>query len=251
MSLTLALAVTALVDDAATAFTREGEAALLTFHEAVQVVLARGGGAAQIRENLNAPATALWRTLAGAWFTQVNAALQVGHDRLGVPDPALLSEQEALDFFAGAAYALVNAALLSARVGTRTDTQDVSAVLAAWDRQYERGGAFVALRGTMRGATPGTLTTLVDASLIDAARSQGGWIFGAYNPLDERTGDLDRRLVLNRGEAIVTARGRTVRSIPGLTGKYLPDQAWVPGPPRLGGDTHDGCRCLLIPERAA
>lgn len=246
MSLTLALAVARLIDDRAAAFTLAGEAALTAFHDAAQVVLARGGSVAQIRAALDAPATTLWRALAAAWLTEVNAAMQGAHDALSVPDPDLLSEQEALDFFAGAAYALVNAALLSARVGAG----DVSGTLAAWDRQFERGGAFTALRGTMRGATPGTLTTLVDASLIDSART-GGWIFGAYNPLDERTGDLDRRLVLNRGEAITTARGRVVRSIPGLTGKYAPDQVWVPGPPRLGGDTHDGCRCLLIPERAA
>lgn len=247
MSLTLALAVARLIDDRAAAFTLAGEAALTAFHDAAQVVLARGGSVAQIRAALDGPATTLWRALAAAWLTEVNAAMQGAHDALGVPDPDLLTEQEALDFFAGATFALVNAALLSARVGAG----DVTATLAAWDRQLERGGAFVSLRGVMRGATPGTLTTLVDASVIDAARTQGGWVLGAYNPLDERTGDLDRRLVLNRGDAITTARGRVVRSIPGVTGKYALDQAWVPGPPRLGGDTHDGCRCFLIPERAA
>ncbi len=247
MSEATALALANLVTTHAQAFVAAGERELAEFHEGAAVVLAPLPTVADGRERLNAPATALLTALATLWAAELNALMREVHVVLGLPPPTPLTAQEAQDFMKPGVLNLVNAALGTLRVARLSGTDP----LRGWDRQYERGGAFVALRGTMRGSSAGTMNLQANASVIDAARARGdpGWVLGAYNPLDERTAALDFQLVTNRGAVITTARGRQVRSIPGRVGKYTLSNAWVPGSPRLGGDTHDGCRCWLVPER--
>lgn len=245
MSLDDALALAALIDAARDDFVAGGEAALEDFHLAARAVLAGNPDGTEARRLLALPAGALLAALAGVWRERVNRLLRQAHGRLNLPPPTPVTADEARAFMQPAVTGLLSAGLLTARTAS-----PLGQAGRAWDRQYETGGAFTALRGAMRGATAGTLTTLAVASVVDTTRERGGdWVLGAYNPLDERTAPLDRELVLNRGRAITTARGRVVRSIPGQVGKYTPANAWVPGPPRYGGDTHDGCRCVLIPER--
>ena len=236
--------VAALVDTARDAFVSQAETELERFYNESAGVLATATPS-NLGERLSGPASALLLALAGLWLASLNDLLTLAHDRAKLPPALLYTEADAEALMQPAVYNLVTAALLTLRTGAATR----QSVAASWKRQYERGGAFTALRGTIRGATAGTFNTLAGASLIDAAKTEGGWILGAYNPLDERTGELDRALVLNPGLPIVTARGRTVRSIPGKVGKYTLANAWVPGSPRQGGDTHAGCRCVLIPEK--
>ena len=245
MTLAVARDLAALVGEARDAFVAPAEAALEAYHQEVASLLALN--APDLRGRLEASAERLLLTLAGLWALHLGELLKRSHTRLNLPPPEPYSGEEARAIMRPGAVALLAAALMTFRTNRATSER----LGAAWDRQFAVGGAFTALRGSMRGATAGTFNTLANASVIDTVRARAGpgWILGAYNPLDERTADLDWRLCLNTGQAIRTNRGRVVVSLPGLVGKYTLENAWVPGPPRIGGDTHEGCRCWLVPER--
>jgi hypothetical protein len=247
MSLEDAVYAAALIDAARDEVVEQGEAALEEFHATVRGLFAGEPTRTELRSLLSGPAGVLLAALALSWLEAVNTLNKQVHARLNLPDPLRLTSADARDLMRPGVLALQRAALL----GTLTDGATSLSLVKNWDRQYEKGGAFTAVRGTLRGVTAGTLTTLANASVIDSARANApNLILGAYNPLDERTADLDRALVLNPGVPITTARGRVVTAIPGRQGKYTLENAWVPGPPSQGGDTHEGCRCWLTPESA-
>lgn len=246
MSLEASRELASLVTQAGDSFIDAALAELEQFHAQAGAALLSADSVTETRQGLSPLALLLLGVLASLWAEALNSLLRDTHARLKLPAPVRYTAGEARDFMSPGVQGLVRSALMTYRVnqGTRENLK------RAWERQYERGGAFTALRGSIRGATHGTLNTLTVASVIDTARDQpGDWVLGAYNPLDERTAALDWALCTNEGQRIVTARGRSVQSIPGMIGKYTFANAWLPGSPRQGGDTYDGCRCVLIPER--
>lgn len=246
MSLATANELASLVSEAGDAFISDAETELdRYFADTTQALTLSSPDDA--RRSLEPLTLALLLALAGLWSYQLNQLLRRTHTRLSLPPPEPYSEEEAQAMMQPGVDALLSAALMTIRTNRATP----ESIRAAWQRQYEVGGAFTALRGSIRGATAGTFNTLANASVIDTVRTRGSPddILGAYNPLDERTAELDWQLCLNTGQSLRTNRGRIVTSIPGMVGKYTLDNAWVPGPPKYGGDTHWGCRCWLVPER--
>ena len=246
MSLAVARDLASLVTQAGDDFIQDAERELERYHALTAAILVTATGS-DVGARLDGPTGNLGLTLGTLWAMHLNALLAATYARTGLLPPVPFTVGDAVTLMQPGAAALRSAALMTFRTNRATTER----LQAAWDRQYEVGGAFTALRGTIRGATAGTFNTLANASVIDALPRDGpdDWILGAYNPLDERTAELDARLCLNSGTPILTARGRVVTSIPGLTGKYDLRNAWVPGSPRQGGDTHTGCRCWLVPER--
>lgn len=247
MSLQTAVQLAQFVETEKDAFCAAAEARLRLFHEQALAAMT-AYPPPEARGRLTELGELLLLALAGLWAGHLTLVLQRAHSLNGLGPPEPYSRDEAAVLM----QAGVSAVLRAAYMTLRTAGGDAATLRAAWVRQYEAGGAFTALRGTIRGSTAGTFTTLGNASVIDTARVSKPpeeWILGAYNPLDERTEDLDWRLCLNTGQAITTNRKRVVRSIPGLTGKYTLENAWVPGPPAIGGDTHWGCRCWLVLEQ--
>lgn len=233
------------IDEAKDQFVAEGERDLESFYLLVAGVLLAARTPAELSRLLVSPASNLLSSLTGRWYSAVDNLFRRTHQRLGLPVVSRYTLIEARTLMTPAVNRLVNAAILAHRVA-----DDSRGLQQSWERQYQRGGVFTSIRGHMRGSSAGTLNTLVNAAVIQSAQqSSERWILGAYNPLDERTEPLDRSLCTNTGRTIITNAGRRVTSIAGRVGKYSMRNAWVPGPPRMGGDTHDGCRCWLIPER--